>query len=136
MKRPLAIALLAFSLVIATVATIAWATDWDGPDRDRTQTIRVVGEDGQPLPPDTTVIVEADRGWGPGFPFGLIFFPFVLLFGFFVLTRIASGGRGWNGGNGPGGHRGPPPGWFEQMHQNAHTAERNRSAVPAPDEAG
>jgi hypothetical protein len=133
MKRPLVLVLLAMSLVIATVATIAWATDWDGPDRNRTQTIRVVGEDGKPLPPDTTVIVEADRGWGPGFPFGLFFFPIFLLFGFLVLARFASGGRGWSG---PGGHRGPPPGWFEQMHLNAHEAEWNKTAKPAPDDAG
>ena len=106
MQRSFAIALLAFSLVIATVATLAWVTDWDGPDRDRTQTIRVVGEDGQPLPPDTTVIVEADRDWRPGFPFGLFFFPLIFIFGFFFLARLFDGRRGWNG---PGGPQGPAP---------------------------
>lgn len=133
MKRPFAIALLAFAIIVAGVATIAWATDWDGPDRNRTQTIQIVGEDGQPLPPDTTVIVEADRGWGPGFPFGLLFFPFFLFLGFFLLARLAGGGRGWNG---QGGHRGPPPDWFQQAHRSAHEAESNNNVKPAPNEAG
>jgi hypothetical protein len=137
MKRPLTITLLVATILIAGAATLGWATGWDGPDRDRTQTIRIVTADGSALPPDSTIIVDADNGWRPGFPFGLFFFPFFVIFGIFLVSRLFGGRRGWHGPNGPGG---PPPGWFEQMHLKSHEAEwnkpRNSSTTPAPDEAG
>jgi hypothetical protein len=137
MKRPLIIALLVATVLIAGAATLAWATGWDGPDRDRTQTIRIVTADGSALPPDTTVIVNADRDWRPGFPFGLFFFPFFVILGIFLVSRLVSGGHGWRGPHGPGGPGGPPPAWFEQMHAHSHEADWTKPANhQAPNEAG
>ena len=139
MKRPIIIALIVATVVIAAAATLAWATGWDGPGRDRTQTIRIVTEDGSALPPDSTIIVDADNDWRPGFPFGLVLFPFFVIFGIFLVSRLFGGRRGWHG---PNGHGGPPPSWFEQMHLKSHEAEWNKSSTPtsaptpAPDDAG
>lgn len=138
MRRPVLFNILFATLLIAGVATVGLVFGWDGPDRDRTQTIRIVTGDGSALPPDSTIIVNADDGWRPGFPFGFFFFPFFLLFGIFLVTRLAWGGgrHGWNGRSGAGGPDGPPPGWFEQMHLRAHEAEWNKSSTPAPNDAG
>jgi hypothetical protein len=133
MKRPIIIALLVATVLIAGAATLAFVTGWDGTDRDHTQTIRIVNGDGSALPPDSTIIVNADRDWRPGFPFGIFFFPFFLLFGIFLVSRLFGGRRGWYGPNGQGG---PPPAWFEQMHLKAHEAEWNRAKNSAPDDAG
>ncbi len=137
MRRPLLITFLAATLLIAGVATIAWATGWDGPDRDRTQTIRIVNGDGSALPPDSTIIVSADNDWRTGFPFGFLFFPFFLLFGFFLISRLAWGGRrGWNGPPGPRDPDGPPPAWFEEMHDKSHEVAWSHPKPSAPSDAG
>lgn len=122
MRRPVWIGLIIFVAAVIGISTLAWASDWDGPDRDHntTRTIQVTGADGQPLPPNTTVIVNDDgghRGFRPFFLFPLFFFFGIFLLFRFIFFRERIGPPGWSRG---GWNSQTAPPWFDEWHRRSH----------------
>ena len=115
MKRPW----IFVGLFLITLGTIAAIAFW-GPDRDwdrdsrRIEVVQVVDPEGNAIEGGATVIVERDRH---GFPFGILFIPFVLLL---VFGLLRGGFRGPRGGGpwGPGGDRGER--WLDEWHSRQH----------------
>jgi hypothetical protein len=129
MRRPFATGIVIFFAAILGLSTLAWATDWDGPDRHDTNTIEVTGANGQPLPDNTTVIVNSDRD-RDGFR-GFFLFPLFLIFGLFLLFRFVFfreriGPPGWSRN---GWNTATPPPWFDEWHRRYHEQSASRSTT-------
>jgi hypothetical protein len=106
MKRPLLGILLALALVGAGIGIGAsFGGDW-GPRRDHVVVTNVGGDAAH----GGQTIVVTDGGWHHGFPFGLLFVPFVVLLVVFLVTRRRRGCGPWGGGGGQGAPPGTPPG--------------------------
>lgn len=129
MRRPWTIGIAIFLAAVIGFSTLAWAAGWDGPDRNHTDTIQVVGANGQPLPDNTTVIVNTghDRdGFRPFFLFPLFFFLGLFLLFRFVFFRGRIGPPGWNR-NGWNSATAPP--WFDEWHRRSHEESWDRSTT-------
>lgn len=84
---------------------------------------RTIAEDGT----ETIVVRDGYRGGFWFFPFGLLFFPLVILFWVAIFRALAFRGP-WGGGDrgGPGSTGGgATPAWFDDWHRRAHGTDEN-----------
>src|SRR5215204_6546833 len=123
-----ALAVLVLVIVGLGVAGAIWGDgDWGRHGSDVVS--RTVSQDGT----ETIVVREGHHGGFGFFPFGLFFFPLVILFWVAIFRAFVFRGP-WNGGyrGGPWGPGGPPagnggnaPSWFDDWHRRAHSGDAN-----------
>jgi hypothetical protein len=140
MRRGWIVALAVLVLVIVGlgVAGAVWGdSDWGRHGGDVVS--RTVAQDGT----ETIVVREGHHGGFGFFPFGLFFFPLVILFWVFIFRALVFRGP-WNGGyrGGPWGPGGPGagngsnggPGWLDEWHRRAHSGDASEARDDRPND--
>lgn len=118
------------AILVLIVGGIAALAIW-GPDRDwdrhrEVEVVRVVDDGDATTDAGDTIVVERDRGF---FPFGLLFFPLVVLAVFLLLRAVIWGGRP----PGPWHHGGPPSSaWLDDWHRRQHEPEGKATGGDRP----